>query len=534
MFLLRSSRYTTYAIVEDINELFSVPWVSRLWTYQEFLLSSSPMFVCGPRSIHWIQMARAMLFLRQAMDHVQSCHSRWLDMMISKEMLDASDENHTESTRLQVYWNFTQKFRFVYRILKLKWFVWVGLFALIWIEPLFTFSKTTEMTSYLKHIFWIGFGGFSVVYFIVRVACCWRRWDIQVWKLGDNLLSELSRRKATDPKDMAYGAWAVLERKGGSMTIPAPSLDTGDIYRAFTQYFLETTTSLDVLLLAAAQNYAGQPSWVPNIAGHVSHHWWPAIEEQVKGKGNWLKPMKPRQKVGADRHFQLLQDGKTLRVHASCMPLISCLYVFKPTDDVYDASQRDLHLDNLETLITLGFQYVRNHWNDINDKTHAIDASAESISEWAAFMQRNLKSSRITTRKLLRWIQRHDSKFQLLGRLHRVKGRNLMETHIRICNWLSLQKTTGFSTSMGSVVLGGEPMYTIHNLQGRCSSDVQVGDEIFKLTEGGQMLIVRRMPGLDPENVKIVSLMEYREYRDVRDPGSTRIPTFPQEWYIIH
>lgn len=88
----------------------------------------------------------------------------------------------------------------------------------------------------------------------------------------EDIVVGLYSRTATEPKDMAFGMWAVLER-GGAVNLPAPiySHDTGDVYRIFAVHLAHITQSLELLLLAAIRGVSGQPSWVPDWSAHKSH-----------------------------------------------------------------------------------------------------------------------------------------------------------------------------------------------------------------------------------------------------------------------
>ena len=51
------------ATFEDLNEVLGREWFKRMWTYQEILLASSPVLICGDRSVLWDTFARTIIFL---------------------------------------------------------------------------------------------------------------------------------------------------------------------------------------------------------------------------------------------------------------------------------------------------------------------------------------------------------------------------------------------------------------------------------------------------------------------------------------
>jgi hypothetical protein len=58
--ILRHSVHTT---LEDLANLLNRVWVERIWTYQEILLASNPVVVCGHRHLHWSRLIWGILFL---------------------------------------------------------------------------------------------------------------------------------------------------------------------------------------------------------------------------------------------------------------------------------------------------------------------------------------------------------------------------------------------------------------------------------------------------------------------------------------
>ena len=53
----------TYASYSDLNELLNREWVKRMWTYQEILLASNPIVVCGNHHLRWSLLEIGIIFL---------------------------------------------------------------------------------------------------------------------------------------------------------------------------------------------------------------------------------------------------------------------------------------------------------------------------------------------------------------------------------------------------------------------------------------------------------------------------------------
>ncbi|KAH7117742.1 hypothetical protein B0J11DRAFT_583136 [Dendryphion nanum] len=98
--------------------------------------------------------------------------------------------------------------------------------------------------------------------------------DVRASTLSRQLLDGMYGRHARDPKDMAFGMWAVLKRFSDHQLPEADYTDDiGSIYRTFASIWITTFRSLDPLFLAAAKGVHGQPSWVPDLAGYGRHTW---------------------------------------------------------------------------------------------------------------------------------------------------------------------------------------------------------------------------------------------------------------------
>jgi hypothetical protein len=57
---------------DDLDQLLSCAWTTRIWTYQEVVLASRPFLVCGLSHVAWRQFACALTFLEMGTDSVSS------------------------------------------------------------------------------------------------------------------------------------------------------------------------------------------------------------------------------------------------------------------------------------------------------------------------------------------------------------------------------------------------------------------------------------------------------------------------------
>lgn len=101
-------QYTTF---DDLNELLSSIWIQRLWTYQEILLASNPVVVCGNSHIIWYHFERSLLFLELSAffdDH--GITRQWTSVALSRERLqDSRFGTPHETFDLQLYSDYIKR-----------------------------------------------------------------------------------------------------------------------------------------------------------------------------------------------------------------------------------------------------------------------------------------------------------------------------------------------------------------------------------------------------------------------------------------
>jgi hypothetical protein len=103
----------------------------------------------------------------------------------------------------------------------------------------------------------------------------YRRYHNNISEIAsDDLVGGLYQRQATNPKDIAYGIWAIL-RMRGAKDLPEPDyrLHEGQIYWELTVHLMNITRNLRILHMAAAKGLSGTPSWVPDWSSFKSNLW---------------------------------------------------------------------------------------------------------------------------------------------------------------------------------------------------------------------------------------------------------------------
>lgn len=61
-----------------LDELLDRDWIRRAWTYQEIILASNPVVVCGEKSISWSRLHRGLSYLN---DPVTPFHVNFMDLV---------------------------------------------------------------------------------------------------------------------------------------------------------------------------------------------------------------------------------------------------------------------------------------------------------------------------------------------------------------------------------------------------------------------------------------------------------------------
>jgi hypothetical protein len=61
--LRRKNISKLYSSYDDLSQLLDRDWINRVWTYQEILLASNPVVVCGHAHLSWPEFAIGIIFL---------------------------------------------------------------------------------------------------------------------------------------------------------------------------------------------------------------------------------------------------------------------------------------------------------------------------------------------------------------------------------------------------------------------------------------------------------------------------------------
>ncbi len=314
----------------------------------------------------------------------------------------------------------------------------------------------------------------------------------------------LSWRNAKDPKDMAYGTWAMLQRAGATM-LPKPdySLPVGDIYRQLAFHLLRATNSLSIISLASQQGCPNQPSWVPDWSKSYTQR--SGIETSERDTNqrtkSWITSgeTEMRRLLSIRNQVELDPTGMILTVQANVVGQINSTFLFGSTCTAFPNEEERVHVHNLRLALMyvtkrLGdqvglvdlrvnrpaFPYSMLELLDIAPEVFNTDADSAALETWARFINRNYHKSLNALSSLL------------------VANENLLSSHIVVCNLLATQQRT---TVMVDLVDSASSKQGL----GACWRAVKVGDQIVRVEGLSGLLVVRPLCDDIQTEVRIVS-----------------------------
>ncbi|KAK8137540.1 heterokaryon incompatibility protein-domain-containing protein [Apiospora sp. TS-2023a] len=290
-----------YATFQDLQDLLCRPWIERLWTYQEILLAANPVMVCGNRYVPWNTFELSLCFLDNAVSfNSKGITEPWVNLGLNRERLQTSNLalQSSQSTALESYITFVEqvwrRMDMIDRVLQVSGLYFIlGSLALLTVE---VYSKKSLLFLVLLLPISLLTGWLLVEILIIK-----RRYKnvartgyvdastsnemkhfsgVPRWLRIEGFTLTLYSRSAKEPKDMAFGMWAVLER-GGALNLPTPdsSLSLGYVYSTFARHLVYITRRADLILLAAVKGVDGQPSWVPDWSAHGTNEWGDHVAE---------------------------------------------------------------------------------------------------------------------------------------------------------------------------------------------------------------------------------------------------------------
>lgn len=355
-----------------------------------------------------------------------------------------------------------------------------------------------------------------------------------------DIINDLYNRTARDPKDMAFGMWAILQTRA-PFRLPKPDYQQPQaaIYQTFTQLLVQITKSPQLLLYAAIKNVPGGPSWVPDWAAKGNQTWgdgeailsdnstWLRNEA-----GDWYDRLLPFATGDAAISFKPGMNNLVLTVRARrALDVTRCFYFQESALGESNDAQSQIHVHNMRLMLLLmqshrknsdvpGSTKVRSTWpkfpRDLVDTfdTAAFDVDLsilESISSsrlnlWSKFLHKHQSDDPLQVLTLLR------------GGGHNLKQRaeykDILGTHVSFCNYLARQEKMIFQGSP----LGDPTQFRA----GLCSRKVEAGHQVMEIMGVPSRLIVCPRPGeqdairlISPAIIKHMCSWSSKDYSDI-------------------
>jgi hypothetical protein len=502
-----------YATFSDLQELLSKSWITRLWTYQEILLASNPVVTCGNAHVPWPNFERGVFFLdNTSLFNPHGITTSWASVALSRERLQKPRVCglRPDSSALKDYGIFVQRISraSVWVILIRFWIYFLTGISLFVVFINLTFLKILHSERTYKLLLAAAAlsscillcGIIEVLRFLKRKISPAPKKDFA----NEELLIGLYSRTATDPKDMAFGMWAILEQEG-TVNLPDPdySHNVAEIYRALTIHLAHITQSLDLLLLAAVRGVPGQPSWVPDWSAHGQHEWGDNILQlpATNSCGYYIQNHSATDayvKVAAKLtpKFQINETGTILTVQGLHICDISLCFRFQWTNGYFQESERENHLENLRLMLIWASwkpgklpgpirydkyqtSFPRNLLSTVwvDESSVFSGLNAQHVKKWTSFCLKN----------------HNKNPSELLSVL--CSNSDILSIQIVVCNFLAVHKRVPFHAR--------SPEDPDTPILGACSRKVQIGDQVLRIGGVPQLLIARAQG--DEQTIKIIS-----------------------------
>lgn len=278
--LRRKRVETTFTSYADLADIFDREWVKRIWTYQEVLLAAHPIVVCSGLHLERDRFEGSIIFLSNPGIN-DGGHGRripnfelWTQVVNGRGQILDKLQTHSENERtdfsksrkaVEKYRNFIRRTMAIYmstriflRVLQTVLAIALGS-SVSWGSP-FAFGFDTDNWRTLLPIFCINFMVASLLGLDMWMnGPSWVSFkpllinlEVPTEALQNNFADVISSRKATNPKDKAFGIQGVMQIFA-SNSFPAPDYNNSlnNIYKNLTLTAMEITKSLQCLLPAA-------------------------------------------------------------------------------------------------------------------------------------------------------------------------------------------------------------------------------------------------------------------------------------------
>jgi hypothetical protein len=418
----------------------------RIWTYQEILLATCPVVVCGNHHIPWSQFSFSMVFLNNISHQfvhdtrLNSATIAWIKLIVTKCNVAAQTREleYTKLTTLSRYEQFIRSA--VYRFNQIRI---ISIASLITASVILCFAfglllgfgvlsgvgsfssagskgksttprkrsrlETLDRQRYLPILIPVAVVALVLVVLLPLlafqsfIASNLGRGALLVPRVSlvrplsrvggalDDIVNAIATRQATNQKDLAFGVRPVLEvLSKQSLPIPDYALSVDEVYKRFAADLVRSTKQLKILIVASLTHQPGQPSWVPNWQVDIKNHmFWlnqdlGLISFLVNNSGTTAAP--------PPRPWAVETENWTLRVRGHRVCEVTSLVQLTETSESYREDEDPLHIKNLSSIINLfslesGISLVYHLGDRENHPHQARAASEEALDAYKQILQ---------------------------------------------------------------------------------------------------------------------------------------------------
>ena len=498
----------TYTSSNNLNDVLERAWIGRMWTYQEILLASNPVVVCGNKHIPWPRFMMSIQFIDWAENDWAFTARRvstasWRGAGMTRILLAESPTNNAipsshstddgEARVLFEYRKFTKSLALRYLLLRVVEF---SLWLVLPVVPVIVWTRKHSPYTYILALLIIICVLLATSRYLIRATPTSTESPLKPnVRMAQDIIVELCTRNATEPKDKAFALQAVLQKLPTSPLVPDYNKSISTIYQELSVQLLQGTNSLQILLPASISPLQGAPSWVPNWAADFESLWLKASFAFDRRKNN-----SARDSVSC-WHWDA-QNRLVIRAYSPWTIAVRCPK-FKKTADSYHESEKSIHEENLRAILDLFRYFIQNRAQLKIDTWGTLDSWFLAAGHGYVFVPSHEMSNRDTenvfkypidfwVRTMLRACEMpppdalalftSDRRLPWKVRISHPghsRYRQVMPLQIKLCNDLAETGRTLFVTAGSSVTIG------------TCSDEAQIHENIALISGMSVPLITR-------------------------------------------
>lgn len=276
---------------EGLDEVFQLPWIQRLWTFQEAMLSSHAEIYCGNKRLPWLTMVFALEYLNVHARHplgliFPSSFQDWYRLSVSWRERKIKQLAWMCSRPPEVLktlsWNeLTMGEALLVQDVAITWRIYLGYLTRLMAQLLLVLSTVPMSNFYYiayKDVTYKNGPRFYYYYILslflhLAAGLMWMLYtESKRRKLAtinihmqlpsaQSLLEELLRRKSNSEKDKYFALLGIIGDQSTAGLTQQSNIE--DIYKQLSLDILRHTNSLDMLLYAPGiSNSPFSNSWV--------------------------------------------------------------------------------------------------------------------------------------------------------------------------------------------------------------------------------------------------------------------------------